>query len=175
MATMFGMGALKGLLVTLKVLGRKPFTSEYPENREGIKLSARFRGNTFVWYESRCTGNGACAKACPIGIIRIVTHPTMHPQVGSDWQLDRFDIDTGRCMFCALCVEACPYDALFMGPEFERARFTRNALLITKEDLNAYPKKPTQYLRPQLERKGYTGVNGQPDEIDEHEVGRWSL
>ena len=110
---LFGTGALKGLMVTLGYIRRKPFTTQYPEDK--LEQSPRFRGNTFIWYEERCTGCATCAKGCPLGIIRIVTHPEPHSQVGSDYHVDVFDIDTGRCMFCALCVEVCPYDALHMA------------------------------------------------------------
>ena len=33
--------------------------------------------------------------------------------------LDRFDIDYSLCMYCGICVEVCPFDALFWSPEFE--------------------------------------------------------
>jgi len=35
--------------------------------------------------------------------------------------LDRFAIDYALCMYCGICVEVCPYDALFWSPEFEYA------------------------------------------------------
>ena len=35
--------------------------------------------------------------------------------------LDRFAIDFSLCMYCGICVEVCPYDALFWSPEFEYA------------------------------------------------------
>ncbi|MDA1096011.1 MAG: NADH-quinone oxidoreductase subunit I [Chloroflexi bacterium] len=164
-----GAGALKGLMVTLGYLRRKPYTVQYPEER--LTPAPRFRGNTFVWFEERCTGCAACAKGCPLGIIRIVTHPEPHSQVGSDYHVDVFDIDTGRCMFCALCVEVCPYDALHMGGDFERAAYERKDLVITIDDLRTLPKKPSTQFRPQLEAIAYQG----DEELDEHEVGRWSL
>ena len=77
---------------------------------------SRFRGNEFTWLETRCTGCASCAKYCPLGIIEIVTHPGgIDVQEGESYGIDVFDIDIGRCMFCGLCVEACPYDALHMG------------------------------------------------------------
>ena len=35
--------------------------------------------------------------------------------------LDRFAIDFSLCMYCGICIEACPYDALFWAPEFSYA------------------------------------------------------
>ncbi len=34
-------------------------------------------------------------------------------------ELDRFDIDYALCMYCGICVEVCPFDALFWSPEYE--------------------------------------------------------
>ncbi len=34
-------------------------------------------------------------------------------------KLDRFDIDYALCMYCGICVEVCPFDALFWSPEYE--------------------------------------------------------
>src|SRR5205085_8465576 len=35
--------------------------------------------------------------------------------------LDRFAIDFSLCMYCGICIEACPFDALFWSPEFAYA------------------------------------------------------
>ena len=92
----------------------------------------RFRGNEFVWYDDRCTACASCAKYCPLGIIEIVTHPGgENMQAGENYAIDKFDIDTGRCMFCGLCVEACPYDALHMGTDFERGNYERVNLAVS--------------------------------------------
>ncbi len=117
---------------------------------------SRFRGEEFSWYEERCTGCASCAKYCPLGIIRIVTHPSGEHVPEGDWYtLDVFDIDIGRCMFCGLCVEACPYDALHMGSGFEEGKYSRKDLVITKQQLNESPKHPSAWFRPQIEGKGY--------------------
>jgi len=57
-------------------------------------------------------------------------------------------------MFCGLCVEACPYDALHMGSGFEEGTYKRSDLLITKERLISSPKRPSNWFRPQFEDKG---------------------
>ncbi len=116
----------------------------------------RFRGEEFIWYEERCTGCASCAKYCPLGIIRIVTSPSgEQQQEGEKYAIEVFDIDIGRCMFCGLCVEACPYDALHMGSGFEEATYRRRDLVIPVEKLRAAPKRPSTWFRPQMERAGY--------------------
>jgi formate hydrogenlyase subunit 6/NADH:ubiquinone oxidoreductase subunit I len=58
----------------------------------------------------------------------------------------------GYCIFCGLCVEACPYDALFLGYAYERARYRRGELVRDREELLASEeRKPSGYARPQIE------------------------
>ena len=158
---MYGLGIIKGLLLTMKVFIRKPFTVQYPEQR--LDQHPRFRGEEFVWYEERCTGCASCAKYCPLGIIKIVTKPgDKRPEEGGLYDIDVFDIDIGRCMFCGLCVEACPYDALFMGSGFQEAQPHRDDLIIDVERLRSAEKRPSTWFRPQLEGRGYDPHHDSP-------------
>jgi len=168
---MYGLGLARGLVVTLKNFIRPPFTIQYPEER--VPQHPRFRGEEFAWYEERCTGCASCAKYCPLGIIKIVTSPSETiPEEGDKYRLDVFDIDIGRCMFCGLCVEACPYDALFMGSGFERGTYQRSELVITIDELREAVKRPSTWFRPQLEKIGYDPHTGEP--LSWKDVGRES-
>ena len=122
---------------------------------------SRFRGEEFAWYEQRCTGCASCAKFCPLGIIKIVTDTSgKYEQDGGKYDIEVFDIDIGRCMFCGLCVQACPYDALHMGSGFEEGVYSRNDLVIDIERLKAAPKKPSTWYRPQIESQNFDPQSG---------------
>ena len=131
------------MLVVLKHLFQQPITRQYPE--ESLSPAPSFRGYDFALMLDRCTGNAACAKACPHGCIDVVTHR------GADgrYSIDRFDIDTGTCMVCGLCVEACPYDALFMGTGFALASYDRWGLVVHKEEITSR-ERVSAYFRPPL-------------------------
>ena len=168
---MYGIGMAKGLMVTLKNLTKRPFTVQYPEER--LKQHPRFRGEEFAWYEERCTGCASCAKYCPLGIIKIVTDPSETAVAkGDKYRLEVFDIELARCMFCGLCVEACPYDALFMGSGFEQGRYSRKEMVSGIDQLRQAEKHPSTFFRPQLESTGYDPHKARP--LHWQEVGRES-
>ena len=122
---------------------------------------SRFRGEEFSWYEQRCTGCASCAKYCPLGIIRIVTSPSGDAmQEGENYSIDVFDIDIGRCMFCGLCVEACPYDALHMGSGFEEGQYRRDDLIIDVERLKQAPQASQHLVQAPTRRQAIPPAAG---------------
>ena len=128
---MLGLGIAKGMLTTLKhILVVKPVTIQYPEQRMEMPVWTRGRPRLIYDLDSgdlRCTACGACAIACPVDVIQIHQHPG--PERGKKI-LDRFDLDMGGCIECALCVEACPFRAIVMAPDFEMATYDRSNSLV---------------------------------------------
>ena len=144
----YGIGIARGMALTFKHLFRAPITVQYPE--EKLVISKRIRGNELVWFPAKCTGCATCSKSCPQGNIIIVTHIDNET---NNYIVDKFEVDTGRCMFCGLCVEACPYTALAMGYTYERAKFRRGELVLSKEEVQlSDERKPSGYYRPEIEK-----------------------
>jgi NADH-quinone oxidoreductase subunit I len=75
--------------------------------------------------EENCTVCMLCARECPDWCVHIDSHsetvevPGGRPRKVS--VLDRFAIDFALCMYCGICVEVCPFDALFWAPEYAYA------------------------------------------------------
>jgi NADH-quinone oxidoreductase subunit I len=40
-----------------------------------------------------------------------------------------------RCIFCGLCEDACPKDAIYLSETFAPANFTRKGFIYAKNDL----------------------------------------
>ena len=135
-----GLGLLKGLGVTLKHLVQPAITQQYPHEKPD--LPARSRG-VIALKEANCTVCYKCSRECPDWCIYIDAHKETHDPAGggrarSAKVLDRFAIDYALCMYCGICVEVCPFDALFWSPEFEYAEYGIAELTHEKERLEEW-------------------------------------
>jgi NADH-quinone oxidoreductase subunit I len=117
-------GLARGLATTFGRLTRRSVTAQYPDSLP--ELPPRSRG-VIALLEENCTVCMLCARECPDWCIYIDSHKEEQPPAtpgGKPRQrnvLDRFAIDFSLCMYCGICIEACPFDALFWSPEFEYA------------------------------------------------------
>ncbi len=134
-------GLFKGMWLTLKTMVKRAPVTMYPEVQE-IPVS-RARGVISLDVDA-CTVCMLCARECPDWCIYIEGHkeeqppskPGGRPRVRAT--LDRFDIDYSLCMYCGICVEVCPFDALFWSPEYEYSEPTVSNLLHNKEKLTEW-------------------------------------
>src|SRR5690348_8931702 len=89
---------------------------------QAADLPARSRGGIAL-LEEDCTARMLCARECPDWCVFIESHKETLPAPESGRPrvrnvLDRFAIDFSLCMYWGICVEVCPYDALFWSAEF---------------------------------------------------------
>ncbi|GBC87885.1 NADH-quinone oxidoreductase subunit I [bacterium HR12] len=148
-----GLGLVKGLGVTLKAFLRKTETQRYPEVKPD--LPPRSRG-VIALKQENCTVCYKCSRECPDWCIYIEAHKETHPPASggkarSAKVLDRFAIDFALCMYCGICVEVCPFDALYWSPEFEYAVHDIWELTHEKERLEEWT---TTVLPPPMIEEG---------------------
>ena len=102
----------------------------------------RSRG-TIALLEENCTVCMLCVRDCPDWCIYIEGHTeTSTPPEGgrprAHHVLDRFAIDFSLCMYCGICIEVCPFDALFWSPVQGVPATSRNALVHERDLLRAH-------------------------------------
>ncbi len=136
-----GSGLAKGLAVTLRTMTRKTVTEQYPEVQP--ELPPRSRG-VIGLFEENCTVCMLCARECPDWCIYIDSHKETSPPAAPGGRersrnvLDRFAIDFSLCMYCGICIEVCPFDALFWSPEFEYAETDIHELTHERDKLREW-------------------------------------
>ncbi len=125
---------LRGLALTMKHLFTPSVTRQYPsEEREPFPGSRGLHAlvRDPATGEAECVGCCLCAAMCPSKCIHIYTSEgENHGKV-----LNRYEIDTLRCVYCGFCVEACPYGAVVMTEHFAYSGYSKDAFLYTKERL----------------------------------------
>ena len=134
-------GLLKGLGVTFKTMLKPAVTVQYPHEKEAVAPRAR---GVIALKEENCTVCMLCVRSCPDWCIYIEGHKEQRPprreggRPRSVSVLDRFDIDYALCMYCGICVEVCPFDAIFWSPEYEYSEFSIANLLHDKAKLGEW-------------------------------------
>jgi NADH-quinone oxidoreductase subunit I len=166
MPALKGAGLVKGLGVTFRTMSRRAATQQYPHVQP--KLPARTRG-VIALLEENCTVCMLCSRECPDWCIYIDSHKeTVAPKEGGRARtrnvLDRFAIDFALCMYCGICVEVCPFDALHWSPEFEYAEVDIRDLLHEKERLGQWMQTvpPPPALDPSSAEPAEVGAANRP-------------
>ncbi len=110
-------------------------TYQYPEEQRPI--ADRFRGRHKLRRRPDgspvCVACYCCQTVCTPNAIDIVAEESESPDI--EKRPKAFRINMLRCIFCGMCVEACPKDAIYMTKEFELARNTREKLQFGLDDL----------------------------------------
>ncbi len=153
-------GLTGGMGVTLKELFRPNQTVQYPRVREDPPVRSR---GVIALKEENCTACMLCSRSCPDWCIYIEGHKDKAPPRREGGKprtvqiLDRFDIDYSLCMYCGICVEVCPFDALFWSPEYEYSAVNISDMLHDKTRLGEWmqtvPEKPALEAGAETKKK----------------------
>ena len=125
---------IKGMLVTMKYYFIKPITVQYPDER--IEISPRWRGTLKQICDEKgaeiCDGCTICARTCPVSCISM---EVVKDEKTGKRRTSSYVINFGRCMFCGLCVEACPKKCLVHTTDYELVAYDRNDLIFGKDKI----------------------------------------
>jgi NADH-quinone oxidoreductase subunit I len=132
-----GWAALKALVqgfaTTLKHLGHRPITEQYPEYKR--PLPERSRARIVLTRDpdgdERCVACYLCSAVCPVSCISMQSAEKPDGRRFARW----FRINFGRCIYCGLCEEACPTSAIQLTPDFENVQRNILTMVFEKEDL----------------------------------------
>jgi NADH-quinone oxidoreductase subunit I len=143
-------GFIKTIESGSKHLLIKRFTFRYPEEKlkfvgDGYQFDpkrgvgiAGYRGRHILFHD-KCTGCQLCAIACE-GIAEAIGMVKVDEQWKHNKKAIMPQIDYGKCVFCGLCVDACPFYALYMTDDYELSAFTKEHLIYTPAQLAVKPK-----------------------------------
>ena len=97
-------------------------------------------------HPASCTSCMLCVRECPDWCIDIQAHSEPDadaPQYSNARRpamknvLDSFTIDFSHCMFCGICIDVCPFDALHWSAQPLEQSATREGLIYSIEKLEA--------------------------------------
>ena len=82
-----------------------------------------------------------CVRECPTWCIDLTAHPERDPATPAGGRertinvLDTFSIDYGLCMYCGICVDVCPFDALAWSATPPHVEVERGAVVHDRDRL----------------------------------------
>lgn len=125
---------IKGLALSISYFFKKPVTLQYPHQKK--KIADRYKGSIRLKTNEegalKCIACLSCEKICPAGAIKIVT---ITPEGSKKKQLSEFYVDLGLCIYCGLCVDSCPVDAIEHSKVYEVAERKKDGLILRLDKL----------------------------------------
>jgi NADH-quinone oxidoreductase subunit I len=129
----------KGMSITFRQLLEKPVTKQYPEEKRQVPNRTRGRHvlHRYADGEERCVGCLLCQGACPASAIYIEAEENdpENPTSKGERFARVFDVDLLRCIYCGHCEFACPTNAITLENNTALAGYSRDSMLMHKEQL----------------------------------------
>lgn len=133
--------AIRALATTTKNFFRPVTTVQFP----GVvrPRAERYRASFALLHDDKgdelCIGCLFCEWICPSQVIKIKPAGKRESPVTGKKRgyADDFVLDMSACIFCELCVQVCPTDAIVMTREQDQPAFAREELVLTMDKLYA--------------------------------------
>lgn len=132
---------LQALATSLKNAFRTPSTVEFPKVVR--PRAERYRTTFALLHDEQgdqlCIGCLQCERICPSEVISIKAAGKKESPITGKKRgyADDFVLDLAACIYCELCVQVCPVDAIVMTREPEVPGWSREDLVLTMERLYA--------------------------------------
>ncbi|MCC4118088.1 NADH-quinone oxidoreductase subunit NuoI [Aromatoleum toluclasticum] len=130
----FFLDLINGLSLTFKYMFSKSVTMQYPDREKWVPYP-RHRGHHVLRRdengENKCVACELCAKICPCNCITVVPY---EDENGKRRPLV-YDVDMARCLYCGLCEDSCPEEAIALGSVFEYSSYTSEELVVGRDSL----------------------------------------
>jgi len=160
-----------GLVVTFRHMFWKKDTLQYPEMTR--KFGERYRGVPVLVTDQdgreKCVGCYMCQFVCPPLAINIeaAEYPPGHELHQIEKYAAKFEINMLRCIYCGLCEEACPEEAIFMSKTYVVTGLSRDLMIFDKAKLYAIGgERFDETMKWSDEHKGPSDRSGIPgDEV----------
>ena len=129
----------QGMALTWRHIFRRKDTMQYPEEKR--TFGPRYRGVPALVKDQdgreKCVGCYMCQFVCPPLAINIEAgeYPEKHSLHQIEKYPKRFEINMLRCIYCGLCEEACPEEAIFMSKTYVVTGHSRELMIFDKEKL----------------------------------------
>jgi NADH-quinone oxidoreductase chain I len=142
------MDGIRALATTTRNFFRPVTTVQFPNVMR--PRAERYRASFALLHDDRgdelCIGCLFCEWICPSQVIKVEPTGKIESPVTAKKRgyAKDFTLDMSACIFCELCVQVCPTDAIVMTREQDQPAFAREDLVLSMDKLYANEKSKTR-------------------------------
>ena len=142
-----------------------PTTVQFPKEKR--ERAERYRTSFALLHDSEgdelCVGCLQCERICPSQVITVIAEKKESPVTGKRRGYAKdFVLDLNACIFCELCVQVCPTDAIVMTRLPETPGYSREALCLTMDPPVRERDGESRYLGHGVSPDGHAGSEARP-------------